>query len=106
MKLRQISLAGAALLALTAGVGTAIADEQDDAVRQLNLEQLEKARSDDGNAQTMPAPSQQDGVGGPEFSAPPGPDEGMTDDNDQGADDEDAPPPDSDAPDGDAEQPN
>jgi hypothetical protein len=105
MKLRHISLASAALLALTAGVGTAIADEQDDAVRQLNLEQLEKARSDDGSAQTMPASSQQDGMGGPEFSAPPGPDEGMTDDNDQGVDDEDALPPDSDDPDGDAEQP-
>ncbi len=106
MKLRAITLAGVALVALTAGVGTAVADEQDDAVRQLNLDQLEKARSDDGNAQTMPAPSQKDGMGGPEFSARPGPDEGMTDDNGPGADDEDAPPPDSDAPDGDAEQPN
>lgn len=105
MKLRAIALAGVALVALTAGVGTAVADEQDDAVRQLNLEQLEKARSDNGSTQTAPAPSQQDGMGGPEFSAPPAPDEGMTDD-DQDTDDEAAPPPDSDEPDGDAEQPN
>ncbi len=95
MNIRNISLAGAALLALSFGVGTAAADEQDAAVRQLNLEQLEKAKDGDTAPQTMPAPAQPDGVGGPEFSAPPGPDEGMTDEE---AADEDAPPPDSDAP--------
>lgn len=93
MNIRNISLAGAALLALSFSVGTAAADEQDDAVRQLNLEQLEKAKDGDTAPQTMPAPAQPDGVGGPEFSAPPGPDEGMTDDADEAA-----PPPDSDAP--------
>jgi len=101
MNIRNISLAGAALLALSFGIGTAAADEQDDAVRQLNLEQLEKAKSGDTAPQTAPAPTQPDGVGGPEFTAPPAPDEGMTE---EGAD-EAAPPPDSDAPDADEPEP-
>jgi hypothetical protein len=79
MSIKSIALAGAALFALTAGVGVAQADDQDDEVRQLNIQQLEQARGDTG---TAPAPSTApDGQGGPEFQRPPSPDEGMDDDN-------------------------
>lgn len=87
------------MLALSASfVGTAAADDQDDEVRALNIQALDNARNGDTDFDTTaPAPSiQPDGVGGPEFAAPPGADEGMTDDQDDG--DEAAPPPDSDAP--------
>lgn len=105
MNARYISLAGAAMLALSAGlVGTAAADDQDDEVRALNIQALEQARGDDSDMKAAPAPSTQpDGVGGPEFSAPPTPDQGMTDDEDDADDnapppaDEDMPPPDSEA---------
>lgn len=78
MSIRSFALAGAALVALTAGLSVAQADEQDEEVRRLNLEQLEKARA--GAAATAPAPTMQEGQGGPEFKQPPAPDEGMTDD--------------------------
>lgn len=81
MSIKSFALAGAALIALTVGgVGVAQADEQDDEVRQLNLEQLEKARAGGDTTTTAPAPAAApDGQGGPEFQAPPTPDEGMTD---------------------------
>lgn len=97
MMLKHVSIGCVALLAFT---GAAVADEQDDQVRQLNLEQLDKAKSDNPDASTpeaMPATSQPDGVGGPEFKGPPTPEEGMTDDEEatdkgKGPADEDATP--------------
>jgi hypothetical protein len=97
--MKHVSIGCVALLAFA---GAAVADDQDDQVRQLNLEQLEKAKSDNPDAsipEAMPAPSQPDGVGGPELTGPPTPEEGMTDDEEatddiQGPADEDATPPD------------
>lgn len=78
MSIKSFALAGAAIIALTAGASVAQADDQDDEVRQLNIEQLEKARGETGDT-TTPAPKP-DGQGGPELQSPPTPDEGMTDD--------------------------
>lgn len=101
MMFRTLALAGAAMAALT--FAAQAADEQDGEVRQLNLEQLDKAKSGDTDApipsatdeQTQPEQTAPDGQGGPEFQGPPSPDEGMTD---EPADDTTAtPPPDAEA---------
>jgi hypothetical protein len=79
MSIKSFALAGAAIVALSMGASIAQADDQDDEVRQLNLEQLEKAKAGGSDA-TAPAPATQpDGQGGPELQGPPTPDEGMTD---------------------------
>ena len=89
MKTKYIALAGAALVALSAGIASA--DEQDEQVRQLNLEQLAKAGGQMPDQAT--APTAPDGQGGPEFQTPPTPDEGMTDEpgRDDTTDEEPAP---------------
>jgi hypothetical protein len=85
MTIRSIALASAALFALTGGIAVAQADEQDEQVRQLNIQQLEKAQADRGTT-TAPAETMTpDGQGGPELQGPPAPDEGMTDDDDEDA---------------------
>jgi hypothetical protein len=89
MKTKYIALAGATLVALSAGV--AYADEQDEKVRQLNLEQLAKARGQQTD-QAAPAPIVPDGQGGPEYQSPPSPDEGMTDEPSTGDEMSDEPP--------------
>jgi hypothetical protein len=83
MSIKSIALASAALFALSAGISVAQADEQDDEVRQLNVEQLEKARNQsDTTTTTAPEPTMKpDGQGGPELQGPPSPDEGMDDDD-------------------------
>jgi hypothetical protein len=102
MMFRTLALAGAAMAALT--FAAQAADEQDGEVKQLNLEQLEKAKSGDTDApaatEAPAVPDAEeaapDGQGGPELQGPPSPDEGMTD---EPADDTTAtPPPDSEAP--------
>jgi hypothetical protein len=108
MSIKSFALAGAAIIALTAGANVAQADDQDDEVRQLNIEQLEKARGEAGDtATTAPAPAPKpDGEGGPELQSPPTPDEGMTDDepadepvtDDEGADEPEADEPTDDQP--------
>jgi hypothetical protein len=107
MNSTHISLASAVLFALAANMGPAMADEQDAEVRRLNLEQLEKARAGNADAQTAPKPAQPDGMGGPEHAAPPGPDEGMSDEDEKPADEpaDTAPAPSDDAeePDGEPE---
>lgn len=85
MSIRSLALAGAAFVALAASLGVAQADEQDEEVRRLNLEQLEKARAENAADTVMPAPKP-DGQGGPEFTRPPTPDEGMTDEEEAGDD--------------------
>lgn len=96
MSIKSIALAGAALFALSAGISVAQADEQDDEVRQLNIQQLEQARGDSGADTTIPeSANEPDGQGGPELQGPPSPDEGMDDDEDTAdepaADDEPVP---------------
>lgn len=85
VSIRSLALAGAAFVALAASLGVAQADEQDEEVRRLNLEQLEKARAENAADTVMPAPKP-DGQGGPEFTRPPTPDEGMTDEEEAGDD--------------------
>lgn len=84
MSIKSFALAGAAIVALSVGAGIAQADDQDDEVRALNLQQLEQAggdASDVGTTTTAPSPAtQEDGQGGPDLQGPPTPDEGMTDD--------------------------
>ncbi|MDZ4869333.1 MAG: hypothetical protein SGI91_18585 [Alphaproteobacteria bacterium] len=83
MSIKSFALAGAAIVALSVGAGIAQADDQDDEVRALNLQQLEQAGGDASDVGTTTAPSpatQQDGQGGPDLQGPPTPDEGMTDD--------------------------
>jgi hypothetical protein len=81
MSTKSFALAGAAIVALSMGASIAQADDQDDEVRQLNIEQLEKAKAGGSDAPaTAPMPaSQPDGQGGPELQGPPTPDEGMKD---------------------------
>jgi hypothetical protein len=94
MSIKSFALAGAAIVALSFGAGIAQADDQDDEVRALNLQQLEQAggNASDVDATTAPSPAtQQDGQGGPDLQGPPTPDEGMTDDepaDEPAADDE------------------
>lgn len=100
MMIRTLALAGAAVAALS--FAAQAADEQDSEVRQLNLEQLDKAKSGDTDAPaateapeaTLPEAAAPDGQGGPEFQGPPSPDEGMTDEPADNA----LPPPDSEEP--------
>lgn len=80
MSIKSFALAGAAIIALTAGASVAQADDQDDDVRQLNIEQLEKARGETGDTTTTAPAPKSDSQGGPELQSPPTPDEGMTDD--------------------------
>lgn len=91
MKVRYIAVGGVALLSL---VGAAAADEQDEEVRQLNLEQLERNGNQpyDGTDEMSPDRDDEDwdGTGGPEYSSPPGPDDDPYTDDD-GNDDEGMP---------------
>jgi hypothetical protein len=84
MNLKHTALAGAAIVALAGFIGAAQAGttaEENEITRQLNLEQLEKARSaSPAPAPTTAVPSTTDGQGGPELKGPPRADEGMTDD--------------------------
>ena len=80
MRVTHILLAGAAIAALTYGMAVAAETqtkaEEDAITRQLNLDQLAKAR---GQAPAQP-PATQEGSGGPELQGPPTPEEGMKDD--------------------------
>jgi hypothetical protein len=91
--MRHILFAGAAVVALAGGVVTAQAAtkaEEDAITRQLNLDQLAKAKS--GANTTMPStPDAREGQGGPELQGPPKPDEGMSDDQTMPSDDTTAP---------------
>lgn len=89
MRIKPLMLAGVAIAALgfaaTAEArtkNTRTKAEEDAITRQLNLDQLAKAQDRVNTAtERQTAPDMQDGQGGPEFQGPPGPNEGMTDDD-------------------------